>query len=565
MSPAPLRPAAEHVVDVLAGAHIRRCYTVPGESFLELTDAIERRSGMRLVSTRHENGAGFMAEAEAKLTGTPAVAAATRGPGAANLAVGVHTAMQDSTPMIVFLGQCETTRLGREAFQEVDLTAFYSPITKWATTVTRADRLAETTAQALRVATTGRPGPVAIAVPGDLFGEPVPAPEALPGTVPARPPLGEEERDRLANWLARAERPVIIAGGGARWAREELIAVAERFHTGVYASWRRQDVFPNEHPLYLGHLGLGCPPEILEPLRESDAVLVVGSRLSETTTQGYQLPAPATHGPGSHVAQIDIDPGQIGRVAGVWLGAVADARRALDALAHAPVTTLYRDFDGAHRAWLATTTPPDGVADHPGPGLHPWAVVQAMRRVLPADSVITNDAGNFASFLHRGWRFGHPRTQLAPTSGAMGYAVPAAVAAKLVEPHRTVVAVAGDGGALMTGQELETAARMGAPVIVLVFQNGLYGTIAMHQARELGRLSGTGIGGPLDLASYARGLGARGATATTPEELEKALAEALDADAPTLIDARTDPEIISPGATLSGLIAAHGDDRRAAG
>ncbi|WP_046470837.1 thiamine pyrophosphate-dependent enzyme [Allosalinactinospora lopnorensis] len=550
----PLRTAAEEVVDVLAAAHVRRCYTVPGESFLELADAIEQRSNMQLVSTRHENGAAFMAEAEAKFTGFPAVAAATRGPGAANLAIGVHTAMQDSTPMIVFLGQVETDYLGREAFQEVDLTAFYSPITKWTTTATRADRLPEITARAIRVATTGRPGPVAIAVPADLFGQRIPAPPALPGTVPPRPPLGDDERDRLTAWLSRAERPVIIAGGGARGAHEELVTVAERFRTGVYTSWRRQDVFPNDHPLYLGHLGLGCPKPVLRALEEADAVLVVGSRLSEITTQTYRLPSTAEDVRRSTVAQIDIDPDQVGAVSPVWLGAVADARRALASLAEAPATAPPRDWSEARDAWVRTTTAPPGALDHPEGRLHPWAVVEGMRRVLPEDTVIANDAGNFAAFLHRGWWFRAPRTQLAPTSGAMGYAVPGAVAAKLVEPHRTVVAVAGDGGALMTGQELETACRLGLPIVVIVFQNGLYGTIAMHQARELGRTAGIDISGPLDLASYARGLGARGATAGTPEELEKALTEAVSAGAPTLIDVRTDPEIASPEATMSELL-----------
>ncbi|WP_246335088.1 thiamine pyrophosphate-dependent enzyme [Spinactinospora alkalitolerans] len=551
--------AAEQVVEVLAAAGIRRCYTVPGESFLELADALEHHPGMTLVSTRHENGAGFMAEADAKLTGIPAVAAATRGPGASNLAVGVHTAMQDSTPMIVFLGQVETDHLGKEAFQEVDLTAFYSPITKWATTVTRADRLAETTARAIRTATTGRPGPVAIAVPGDLFGQRVARPGALPGVAePPRPPLGGDERDRIAAWLTRAERPVIIAGGGARDAGPALVAAAERFRAGVYSSWRRQDVFPNDHPLYLGHLGLGCPKPVLRALEEADAVLIVGSRLSEITTQTYRLPEERSPGKPSTVAQIDIDPAQVGAVTPVWLGAVADARRALLALTRVQGRVPERDWSGAHQAWADTTTAPPEAAERPGGRLHPWAVVQAMRRMLPEDAVLTNDAGNFAAFLHRGWWYRHPRTQLAPTSGAMGYAVPAAVAAKLAEPHRTVVAVAGDGGALMTGQELETAARLGLAITVIVFQNGLYGTIAMHQARALGRTAATDISGPLDLASYARGLGARGATATTPEELDKALSDALTAEGPTLIDARTDPDAISPGATMSGLLGGHG-------
>ena len=545
----PTVTAAQAVTQVLADAGIRRCYTVPGESFLELTDAVEQHPDMTLISTRHENGAGFMAEADAKLTGTPAVAAVTRGPGAANLAVGVHTAHQDSTPMIVFLGQAETDRLGREAFQEVDLTAFYAPITKWSTTVHRADRLAEVTAEAIRVATSGRPGPVAVAVPGDLFGEHVD--EQVPRPLPSmsRPLLPEKDRDRLADWLTRAVRPVIIAGGGAQGAREELVQVAERYSAGVYASWRRQDVFPNDHPLYLGHLGLGCPSPVLEALRQADAVLVVGCRMSETTTQGYQLPEA-----GTRVAQIDIDPGQIGASVNVWFGAAADARAALSELGRAPIKASYRDWSAARRVWVDTTKVPRVAGEQAGDRLHPWAVIAGMRATLPEDALLTNDAGNFATFLHRGWWFRHPDTQLAPTSGAMGYAVPAAVAAKIARPERTVVAVVGDGGAMMTGQELETAVRMGAPITVIVFQNGLYGTIAMHQARVLGRLSGTRISGPLDLAGYARSLGAQGATVHTREELVKALSESVTADLPTLVDVRTDPEVISPSATLGDLL-----------
>ncbi|WP_017612973.1 thiamine pyrophosphate-dependent enzyme [Nocardiopsis salina] len=548
-TPSPTTTAAQAVVEVLAGAGIRRCYTVPGESFLELADAIDRHEHMDLVSTRHENGAGFMAEAEGKLTRVPAVAAATRGPGASNLAVGVHTAHQDSTPMIVFLGQAETDRLGREAFQEVDLTAFYAPITKWSTTVHRADRLADVTAEAVRVATSGRPGPVAVAVPGDLFGERVPVPPQRSGYEPPRPPLPEHDRDRLATWLTRAVRPVIVAGGGARRAREQLVRVAEHFSTGVYSSWRRQDVFPNDHPLYLGHLGLGSAPSTLEALRESDAVLVVGSRLSETTTQGYRLPVP-----GTRVAQIDADPRQVGSGADLWLGAVADAGEALSSLAASRLPSSFRDWSAARRVWVESTRPPRSVEQHTGPGLHPWSVVEGMREALPDESLLTNDAGNFAAFLHRGWWYRAPDTQLAPTSGAMGYAVPAAVAAKLARPERTVVAVVGDGGVTMTGQELETAVRMGAPITVVVFQNGLYGTIAMHQARELGRMAGTSLSGPLDLAGFARSLGARGATVDSREGLVKALSEAVQAEEPTLVDVRTDPDVISPSATLSDLL-----------
>ncbi|MDP8977630.1 MAG: thiamine pyrophosphate-binding protein [Actinomycetota bacterium] len=548
--------AAALAVAVLADAGVRRCYTVPGESFLGLIDAVERHPGVRLVSTRHESGAGFMAEADAKLTGIPALVAATRGPGAANLAVAVHTARQDSTPMIAVLGQVDSSRVGREAFQEVDLAAFHAPLAKWAATATRADRLAELVSQAVRVATTGRPGPAVVAVPADLFDAPVDAGTGpRPGAAdPVEPALSTADRDRIAGLLSTAERAVMIAGGGTRAARAPLVGVAERFGVGVYTGFRRQDVFPNSHPLYLGHLGLGAPPETLVALERADVVAVVGCRLSEVTTQGYRLPAP-----GSVVVQIDVDPAVVGAVVGVAVGAVADAAGALGALAKAaPATPVPRDWESAHRAWQASTEAPTAPA---GPGVHPAAAIRAMADALPADAIIANDAGNFSAFLHRYWRYDRPHTQLAPTSGAMGYGVPAAVGAKLARPDRMVVAVVGDGGLLMTGQELETAVRCDAPITVVVFQNGLYGTIAMHQARSVGRTAGVRIGGPLDLAAYARGLGAAGVTVDGAEELPDALADAVGADRATLVDVRTDPDVISPTARLSELLEA---DREAA-
>src|SRR5919199_2964745 len=307
--------------DVLAGAGVRRLYTVPGESFLEILDAAEEHPELSLISTRHESGASFMAEADGKLTGAPAVAMATRGVGASNLAIGVHTARQDSTPMLVLLGHVETTLLGREAFQEVDLAAFYAPITKWAATVYRADRVAEFVERGVRVATSGRPGPVMLALPADLLGEGVPD-HPHTGATPA--PLcapGPEEIRPLARVLSEAERPVVIAGGGAGHARSELIAFAEAFNVGVYVGFRRQDVFPNEHPHYLGHLTLGTPPDTLRALEEADQVIVVGCRLSEVTTQSYRLPRRD-----QAVIQVDLDPGEVGAVVPVERGLVADAR-----------------------------------------------------------------------------------------------------------------------------------------------------------------------------------------------------------------------------------------------
>jgi acetolactate synthase I/II/III large subunit len=533
--------------EVLARAGVRRLYTVPGESFLEILDAAERHPELALISTRHESGASFMAEADAKLTGMPAVAMATRGVGASNLSIGVHTAMQDSSPMLVLLGQVETDFLGREAFQEVDLPAFYAPITKWSATVNRADRLAEFVARGLRIATSGRPGPVMLALPADVLDEEVGAdPEARVQTSPVAGPEPEQVRV-VVRRLAAARRPVVIAGGGARRAREALISFAEAWGAGVYASFRRQDVFPNEHPNYLGHLTLGTPPETLKALQEADLVLVVGCRLSEVTTQSYSLPRE-----NQAVIQVDADPDEVGATVPVEIGMVSDARATLTAFtAQAPSGTPSRDWTGAHGVYLDSSTIPPARSPE---GIDPSQVVDAMLETLPGDALLTNDAGNFSVFIHRYWRYNHPDTQLASTNGAMGYGVPAAVAAKLAAPDRTVVACCGDGGFLMTGQEMETAVRYGAPITVIVFRNGLQGTIAMHQKRDLGRTAGIEIG-EVDLAGYARSLGAEGYTVRDPDELMPALQAASASDAVSLLDVVTDPDIISPTARLSELAA----------
>jgi acetolactate synthase-1/2/3 large subunit len=540
--------AGDAAVEVLARAGIRRFYTVPGESFLEVLDAVEHHPGLSLVSTRHESGAAFMAEADAKLTGVPAVAMATRGVGASNLAIGVHTARQDSTPMVVLLGQVETTFLGREAFQEVDLAAFYAPITKWAATVHRADRVAEFVERGLRIATSGRPGPVMLALPADILGEEVPVPpEASAGGAP-RPAPDAEEVQAVTRRLSEARSPVMIAGGGAGRAREELLSFAEAFGVGVYAAFRRQDVFPNDHHLYLGHLTLGTPPETLRALEAADLVLVAGCRLDEVTTQSYALPRPD-----QAVIQVDMNPDEVGFLVPPKLGIVADPRAALAAfIAQAPASPPARDWADHHRAYLnSSSIPPSRAAD----GIDPAETISALQKVLPDNAIMTNDAGNFSGFLHRYWRYNHPKTQLAPANGAMGYGVPAAVAAKLAAPERRVVALAGDGGFLMSGQEIETAVRYGAQILVVVFRNRMHGTIAMHQAREVGRTAGIEIA-DVDLAGYARSLGAAGYAVRDSDELAPVLQEALASDSVALVDVLTDPDLISPTSRLSELVGA---------
>lgn len=536
------------IVDVLAAAGVRRFYTVPGESFLELLDGVEQHPDLTLVSTRHEGGASFMAEADGKLCGVPAVAMATRGVGAANLAIGVHTAYQDSTPLIVLLGQVESDFLHREAFQEVDLAAFYAPITKWSVTASRADRIPELVARAIRIATTGRPGPVMIALPSDLLGEAFPPEAAPPAHLPAvpTPTLDRTATEDAARRLAAAEAPVIIAGGGTRNARAELVSLAETYQAGVYAGFRRQDVFPHDHPLYLGHLSVAPVGRTLESLEAADLVLVIGCRLSEITTQGYRFPAPDTD-----VVQIDIDPASVGAVAPVVAGFVADAGSAMAALVQAaPPDLPRRDWTSGHHNWEEAATIPEARSRT---GVDPARAIAALAHNFPADSIITNDAGNFSAYVHQYWRFNHGSSQLGPTSGAMGYAIPAAVAAKLARPDRTVVATVGDGGFLMTSSEIEVAVRHDAPITVVAFRNGLYGTIALHQAKGFGRMAGIEIG-DVDLAGIARGLGAHAMTVQSNEALDEAFQEAAAAPGVTVLDLVCDPDLLTPATRMSTLL-----------
>ena len=556
--------AAQAIIEILAAAGIGRLYTVPGESFLGILDAADADPRFSVISCRHESGAAFMAEAEAKLTGVPAVAAGTRGVGAANLAIGVHTAMQDATPMIVLLGQVETGFLGKEAFQEVDLLAFYGPITKWAATIEHASRAPDLVAQAVRRATTGRPGPVMLALPADMLGQEV-DPEAVAAAVRAvqsrRAPSVPEASAvaAVADALRAARQPVLIAGAGCRDARAELIECAERWNVGVYAAFRRQDVFPNDDPHYLGHLGLGTPPACLDALRRADLVLVVGARLDEITTQGFTLPAP-----GTQIIHADIDPSVPGAAMPADLALTADARPLLRQLCDAAGAPNEagpyqagpdepgrpgRSWERAHGAYLTAATPRRRPA---AAGLDPAAVIESMLRTLPADTIVTNDAGNFSAFLHLYWRYNEPLTQLAPANGAMGYAVPSGVAAALAAPGRTVAAVCGDGGFLMTGQEVETAVRLGARLIVVVMRNGQYGTIAMHQLRQTGRMSAVTIG-EVDVAGLATSLGATGVAVERETDLDRAFSQARQRDGVTVLDIRTDPDLTTPALRLSDL------------
>ncbi|HEY7146084.1 MAG TPA: thiamine pyrophosphate-dependent enzyme [Streptosporangiaceae bacterium] len=536
------------LVESLADLGVRFFFTVPGESFLEVLDAAETDPRTRLVSTRHESGASFMAEANAKLTGMPAVAMATRAVGASNLAIGVHTARHDSTPLIALVGQVDQERRGRDGFQEIDLQGFYRPITKWTAALQRPSRARELAYRAVTAATSGRPGPVLIELPADVLAEKTaagwPGGGQPPRTEIAAPAPGPAVLDEIGARVAAAARPVVIAGLGAQPARDELVRFAATYGTGVYSAFRRQDVFPNDDPRYLGHLTLGTSPAILRALREADLVLILGSRLSEVTAQGYTLPGAA-----AQVIHVDIEAGSMGAGVIPSLAVVADVRATLAGLLRRPPGRGQdRDWAAAHDAyWSESTIRPAG-----GTLVNPAEVVAAMTAVLPPDTVIASDAGNFSIFLHRYWRYRAQRSQVAPTSGAMGYAVPAAIGAKLAAPERTVVAVAGDGGFLMTGQELETAVRNGLPLVVIVMRNGMYGTIAMHQVRAFGRTAGTDIG-DVDLAGYAASLGAASFRVGDRRDLAPALSAAVAAGRPALVDVQVDPDAITPASKLSEL------------
>lgn len=539
------------IARILAAGGVRRFYTVPGESFLEIIDGVEASSDISLISTRHEGGASYMAEADAKITGRPAVVAGTRAVGAANLAIGVHTAFHDSTPMVVMLGQVQTEFLGREGFQEVDLPSFFRPIAKHAVTVQRTDRIPELVSDALRIAVSGRPGPVVLAFPADVL-----AGEVEPDDVShdlrrlsRGPILGAPPADvvaEIARLLDGARRPVVLAGGGARAYWDELAALVRTYDLGIYSAFRRSDVFDNEDGRYLGHMALGAPPASLEALAEADVVLVLGSRLDEVTAADYTLPARS-----STVIHVDVDALVAGAVVPADLPVVADVGATLRALLAEPRTApAPRDWSRQRTVFeeLSTVGP-----SRAGTGCDPAQVIKAMAASFDEDTVVTTDAGNFSAFFHRHWRFRRPYTCIGSTNGAMGYGIPAAIGAKLAAPTRPVAAVVGDGGFLMTGNEIETAARYGLDLTVVVFRNGLHGTIAMHQARAVGRLAGVDIS-PVDIAGVTRGLGGSASTVDAEADLKEALQEAVHTPGPSVVEVITDPDLINPSQRLSELL-----------
>jgi acetolactate synthase-1/2/3 large subunit len=552
-----VRHGGRILADALAGHGVRTAFGVPGESFLPVLDGLhDLKDRLKFVICRQEGGAAYMAEAWAKLTGEPGVLFVTRGPGATNGSVGVHTAFQDSTPMVMFVGQVGNDFVEREAFQEVDYRRMYGPLTKWVAQIDRAGRIPEYVSHAFHTATAGRPGPVLLALPEDmLFSEAAVADAPRFRAARAAPsPADMKELERL---LSEARRPFILLGGGG-WttqATDGLRAWAEATGIPVGCGFRCQDYFDNRHPNYAGDAGIGINPKLARRVKDADLLLAIGERLGEMTTSAYTLldvPVPK-----QTLVHVQSGAEELGRVYQAALPINSSYEEFVFALSAIKTTNneWKSQARSAHEDYLAWQKP------LPMPGaLHYGEVIAWLSQNLPEDAILANGAGNFASWLHRhfqyrGWQCGW-RTQLAPASGSMGYSVPAAVAAKIAAPGRTVVALAGDGEFLMNGQEFATAMQYGAAIIVLVVNNGMYGTIRMHQEREYpGRVSGTELANP-DFAAYARAFGGYGETVERTADFAPAFQRALASRKPSILELRIDPEAITPSATLSGLRAA---------
>jgi len=540
------------LVEALLRNAVDTLYCVPGESYLPVLDALHDTPSIKTIVTRHEGAASNMADAYGKLTGRPGICFVTRGPGATHASNGVHTAKQDSTPMILFVGQIESSFKGREAFQEVDYRQMFGDLAKWVTEIDSIERIPEIISKAFSIALSGRPGPVVIGLPEEvLFGTAEVA--DVPAVRIARAAPEAQALTELRDLLGAASKPLVIVGGTA-WDAPSTAAF-QRFVQAndlpVAASFRRQDLLDNRDPHYVGQLGLGTSPKLLERVKEADLLLVVGSRLSETVSQAYALIAPGK--PAQKMVHVHPDPEELNRVYCAdlpilsALGTFAHAAAALE-----PVDSIrWASWTAAARAdYVQHSTPP---AAHPQlAGVDMGAVVAHLNDVLPDDAVITNGAGNYTVWVHRFYRYRRPATELAPTNGAMGYGLPAAIAAKLHSPQRDVVCFAGDGCFMMYPQELATAMQYGAPIVVIVVNNGMLATIRMHQEREYpGRVSATQLANP-DFVALAQAFGAHAEFVERTEDFAAAFARARQAGRPALLELRADPKQITPQARLEG-------------
>lgn len=550
-SPNSPRTGGQILVGQLVAHGVKHVFCVPGESFLAVLDALVDVD-IEVTVCRQEGGAAMMADAHGKLTGEPGICMVTRGPGASNALAGIHIAKQDSSPLIVFVGQIERGMRDREAFQEMDYRAIFGQAAKWATEIDDPARIPEILSRAFHVATSGRPGPVVIALPEDMLVELATVPDA-PRYTPVDCGPTAAQMAGLAERLAQAKSPVAILGG-TRWDEtsvHEFAAFAERLQLPVAVSFRRQMLFPADHPCFIGDVGIGLNPALLKRIAEADLVLLAGGRMSEMPSQSYTLfdiPVPK-----QSLVHVHADSGELGRVYSPALAINATPTAFAAALASLP-TPASRPWAQAtaamHQAYLAWSDP----APIRTPGaLQMGGVMQYLEANLPPDAIMTNGAGNFATWLHRFHRFTRYATQLAPTSGSMGYGLPAAVGAKRLWPERTVVCFAGDGCFMMHGQEFATAVQYDLPIIVLIIDNGMYGTIRMHQEKHYpGRISATQLRNP-DFAAYARAFGGHGERVETTEQFGPAFERALASGKPAILHCLIDPEAITATTTITKL------------
>jgi len=545
-----LRTGGQILVKQLRIQGCDRIFTVPGESFLAVLDALHDAPEIETIVCRQEGGVSYMADADGKMTGRPGVAFVTRGPGATNASAGVHVAFQDSTPMILFVGDLDRADRDREGFQEIDMAAFFGPVAKWAARIDDARRIPEYVARAFRVATAGRPGPVVLAIPEDMLRDEVEAIDR-PKIAPIAQPPCAGAMEAMFGLLKDATNPVAIIGG-AGWDRDaahHFATFAWRYGIPTAAAFRRQDAISNECGVYAGQLGYGPNPKLQQRVREADLLLVVGARLGEATTDGYKLIDP-DH-PDQLLVHVHPDPNELGRVFKADLPICADMGEFAEMAAdwHDPELVRFSTGEEAHKEWLewSEPSPRDGVKLDLGP------CVKAMRDALPANTIICNGAGNFSGWWHRYWHYGPMPTQLAPTSGTMGYGLPAAVAATLRFKDRPVVCVAGDGDFLMNGQELATAAQYGADLLVILVDNGAYGTIRMHQERDYPeRISATALANP-DFVKLAEAYGGWAERVESTEAFGAALNQTLERKGIRLLHCVTDVEVITNQTTISTL------------
>jgi acetolactate synthase-1/2/3 large subunit len=552
-----LRSGGQILVDALSTHGVEVAFGVPGESYLDVLDALHD-SQIRFIINRQEGGAAFMAEAYGKLSGKPGICFVTRGPGATNASSGVHTAFQDSTPMILFIGQVGSGFADREAFQEIDYRRMFGEMSKWVAQIDSAARLPEYLHRAFQVATSGRPGPVVLALPEDMLRASAVTADAQPYR-PVQAAPAASQIAALRAMLAQAKRPLLLLGG-ATWtpaACADIAAFASANHLPVACSFRSQDLIDNRHPNYIGDAGLAISPKLAARIKAADLILAVGPRLGEMTTSGYSLIA--TPQPQQALIHIHCDAEELGSVYQAQLminSGMPQAAAMLAAMAPVDAGAWRQTAAEGHAELAQHQLQPPVFQDGSAP-LDLWQVVQEVMAQAPRDTILTNGAGNFASWAHRFYRYGGFRTQLAPTSGSMGYGVPAAIAAKIVAPERCVIAFSGDGDYLMNSQELATAVQYRAGVVLIVFNNQMFGTIRMHQERDYpGRVSGTQLHNP-DFGALARAYGGHGelvsCTAEFAPALQRALAFARERQLPALIELRYDGNLITPNLTLEAI------------